>query len=94
MAALKDYKWEILGDYAVADDLTLHNPVFICTEVNYTTQTRTAQVVLCFTEGLEGVYLNYRSYYSVLPAGDESIDSTMIVGFVEATFPTAIQLTP
>tara|TARA_R110000751_G_scaffold88112_5_gene174324 strand:- start:1476 stop:1760 length:285 start_codon:yes stop_codon:yes gene_type:complete len=94
MAALKDYKWEILGDYQVADDLTLNNPVFVCSEVNYTTETRTAQVVLCFTEGLNGVYVNYRSYDSVLPAGDENIDSAMIVAFVAATFPTAIQLTP
>ena len=94
MNELKQYKWQIIGAYQVAPDLSLTNAVFICSKVIYDVQSRIAEVELCFVEGLDGTFKNYRSIFLQLAEGSESLDTATIVLFITSAYPTAIQLEP
>lgn len=87
---LRDYRWKITGTTVLTADLTLSDPHFIATRVDYNPQDRIARIELGFTEGADGLYQHKRDFFLTLPdAGTESLGKENIAAFIAARFPTA-----
>jgi hypothetical protein len=89
---IKDYTWNIVGEYQVHESLLLNNPNFTCKGVLYDCISQVADLEIYFKEGA-GSYTHSRNYSINLSGGTEALGTASIVAAIDAMFPTSEKTT-